>query len=150
MFSNLDVLFDFGGLTNSVTEVIKLSASDLTLANYFDLLNVGRVDGESLFYANTVRDTANGNSLLNATVLASNNGTLEYLNTLSVAFLDLCVNLNGVTDAEIAGVFLELAFCQLFDEIQNLFSFPSQVFLLKHFGRGSPFNHMLDNNNTLL
>ena len=94
--SDLDVLFNFGGLTNAITQVVQLSATDLTLTNDFDLLNVGRMDGESLFHADAIRNATDGEGLLDAAVLLSNNGTLEDLDTLTRAFLDAVVNLDGV------------------------------------------------------
>ena len=51
---------------------------------------------EGLLYAYAVRNAANGYGLVYASVLLSNDDAFEYLNTLAVALLDLCVYLNGV------------------------------------------------------
>ena len=44
----------------------------------------------------------------------------EYLNTLAVALLDLCVYLNGVTDLQSGQIALELLLGQDFNEIHFL------------------------------
>lgn len=45
--------------------------------------------------------TSNGESLVDSAVLLSDNGTLEYLNTELLAFLDLNVNLYEVADLDL-------------------------------------------------
>ena len=64
--------------------------------------------------------------LLDAAVLLSNNGTLENLDTLTRAFLDAVVNLDGVTDVEVASDFLQLAIGQMLDQI-HVYSFLSII-----------------------
>ncbi len=50
----LDILFDFGGLTDSATQVIKLGASDFALAHNFEFFDVGGMYRESLFDADAI------------------------------------------------------------------------------------------------
>ena len=57
-FSDLNVFFNFGGLTDSVTKIIKLGASDFTLSDYLKLFDVRGMDRESLFHSDSVRHTA--------------------------------------------------------------------------------------------
>ena len=72
---------------------------------------------EGLLNAYAVRDAANGYGLVNTSVLLGNDDALEYLNTLAVALLDLCVYLYGVTDLESRQIALELLLGQYFYEI---------------------------------
>ena len=58
---------------------------------------------EGLLNAYAVRNAANGYGLVYASVLLGNDDALEYLNTLAVALLDLCVYLNGVADLQSSG-----------------------------------------------
>ena len=121
----LDILFDFSSLANSVTQVVKLGSSDFALADHFHLLQVGGMDRESLFYAYAVGYAANGECLLDAAVLHSDDGALKDLNSFTVAFFDLGVHPNGVADAEVDSVRLQLGFGQFFYEIHNSLSFRS-------------------------
>ena len=54
-------------------------------------------------------------------MLLGNNGTLEDLDALTRAFLDAVVNLDSVTDVEVAGSFLQLAIGQMLDQIHSSF-----------------------------
>ena len=78
---------------------------------------------EGLLYAYAVRNAANGYGLVYASVLLSNDDAFEYLNTLAVALLDLCVYLNGITDLQSGQIALELLLGQDFNEI-HFFSLP--------------------------
>jgi hypothetical protein len=69
----------------------------------------GRVDRENLLNADAVGKTTNSDGLLDAAVLLCNDGTLEDLDTLTRAFLNLHVDTDGVTDLDV-GSFL----CQSF------------------------------------
>ena len=75
------------------------------------------MDGEGLFDADTVGHTANGKGLLDAAMLLGNDSTLEDLDTLTGAFLDAVVNLDGVTDVEVVSAFLQLTVGQMLDQI---------------------------------
>ena len=64
MFSLLirysDKFLNLRSLTNSITEIVELSSSNLTNSNNLNLSNVGRVKGECLFNADTVSHLSNG------------------------------------------------------------------------------------------
>jgi len=106
--NELQQFLDLCALTNTVAEVVQLSASDLTVTDNFYLVYVRAVKREGLFYADTVGNTSYGKGFGNAAAALSDNGTFVNLNTFAVAFLDSVVNLNGVTDLKNRSVLLEL------------------------------------------
>ena len=77
------------------------------------------MDGESLFHADAVGHAANGNGLLDAAMLSRDDGALKDLDSFAGTFLDLGVDLNGVADAEIGRVFLQLSVSQMLDQIHS-------------------------------
>ena len=87
----LNLLCDLGSLAYATAQVVQLSTANLTAANNLELSNVRRMYREGLLYAYAVRNAANGYGLVYASVLLSNDDAFEYLNTLAVALLDLCV-----------------------------------------------------------
>ena len=111
------LLRDLGSLAYAAAQVVQLRAANLTAANDLELSNVRGVYREGLLDAYAVRDAANGNRLVNASVLLGNDDALEHLDTLAVAFLDLCVYLNGIADLQLRKVVLELLLGQYFYQI---------------------------------
>ena len=89
------MLFNLSRFADSVTQIVQFSAANLTFAYNFNLVDNGRVDGESSFNAYTVGNSSDSYGLGNAAVLLRDNGAFEYLNSLSVSFFDFNVNLNG-------------------------------------------------------
>ena len=69
---------------------------------------------EGLLDAYAERHTSNSEGLGDATVLLSDNGTFEKLNSLSGALNDTLMNLNGVTYVELRNLRLELLLCKCF------------------------------------
>ena len=67
------------------------------------------MDGENLLNADAVGNTTDSDGLLDAAVLLGNDGTLEDLDTLTRAFLNLHVDTDGVTDLDV-GSFLSQSF----------------------------------------
>lgn|GEM_PF-2217549 len=55
LFFRADVFFNFCGLTNSVTEIIKLGPSDLTSSDNFNAVNLRRMNREYSFNTNSER-----------------------------------------------------------------------------------------------
>ena len=98
----LNLLCDLGSLAYAAAQVVQLSTTNLTAANNLELSNVRGMYREGLLHAYAVRNAANGYGLVYASVLLSNDDAFEYLNTLAVALLDLCVYLNGVADLQSA------------------------------------------------
>ena len=105
LFNNL---FNLSCLTDSVSEVVKLSTSYLTLSDNFDLLNIGRMKGPGLLNAYAVGDLTYGEGLTVRSVLSLDNGSLEDLNSGLLALYDAVVNLNGITYAELSNFALKL------------------------------------------
>jgi len=116
----LNLLCDLGSLAYATAQVVQLSTANLTAANNLELSNVRGMYREGLLYAYAVRNAANGYGLVYASVLLSNDDAFEYLNTLAVALLDLCVYLNGVADLQSGQIALELLLGQDFNEIHFL------------------------------
>ena len=85
----LQLLCDLGSLAYAAAQVVQLSTANLTAANNLELSNVRGMYREGLLYAYAVRNAANGYGLVDAGVLVSDDGALEYLNSLAVALLDL-------------------------------------------------------------
>ncbi len=79
------------------------------------------MDGEHLLNADTVGNAADGEGLLDAAVLLSNDGTLENLDTLAVAFLNLQVDTDGVTDGNDRGLSLLVLLSKSLHQIHNNF-----------------------------
>ena len=71
-----------------------------------DRIDRGSVDGEHLLNTNAVGNAADGEGLGDAAVLLSNDGTLEDLDTLTVAFLNLQVDTHSVADLNDRGLSL--------------------------------------------
>ncbi len=101
-----DLLLDLSSLTNSVSEVIKLSSANLTASYDLYLVNNRRVEREYSLDTAAVSNTSYSESLTDAAVLLSDNCTLKDLDSALVAFLDLYVNLDSVTYIELRNIFL--------------------------------------------
>ena len=112
-----EVFLNLGSLTNSATEVVELSAANLTLTDNVNSHNVGRMNGESLLNATAVSDSSYGEGCGDAALVLSDNGTLVHLNSFSCTLNDLVVNANGVTNVELGYVFLELLICKSLNKI---------------------------------
>ena len=103
-----DLLFNLCCLTNSVTQIVELRAANLRLTEYYNLVNVGRVDREGLLHTYAVGNTSYGEGLGNAAAMSGNNGTLEKLDSFLLALSDTDVNLYTVTDLELRNLSLQL------------------------------------------
>ena len=77
------------------------------------------MNGEHLLHANAVRDTTDGDGLLDAAMLLGNDGALEDLDMLAGAFLDLHVDTHSVTDLDVGYLVLQSFFVQFLDEIHG-------------------------------
>ena len=86
-----DEFLNLCSLTYAITYVVELSTANLTTAGNVNLYNVGRVKRERLFNADTVSDLSDGKGFSDATVLLSDNKTVEKLNSFSAAFFDFVV-----------------------------------------------------------
>ena len=93
-------LFNLCSLTLARTQIVKLCSADLTALGDFDVVDSRGMQGESSFHAYAVGKSSDGEAFVNAAALAFDDGTFEDLDTLSGAFDNLVVNLNGVAHAE--------------------------------------------------
>ena len=103
-------LLTLAAFAGTTTQVEQLCAADLALTDNSDLLDEGAVDGEDTLDADAVGNAANGKGLCDAAVLLSNDGTLESLDTLALAFLDTNINADGIADVELGLLSLDAAF----------------------------------------
>ena len=111
LFSFLQLFLDLGALADSVAQIVELCTANLTAADDFNLFNVRGMYREGLLHAYTVGYASYGKGLGDSAAVLGNDGAFEKLNSLSVALFDSVVNLDGVTDVEYGGIFLELLVC---------------------------------------
>ena len=94
------LLFDFRLLTAQVTQVVQLGTTYVTARYDLDVVDYGRVYGELTLHTYLEGNLTNSEGLANAFTGATDNNTLENLDTRAVTFDDVYVNLYGVTGAE--------------------------------------------------
>ena len=107
-----DEFLNLCSLTYAITYVVELSTANLTAAGNVNLYNVGRVKRERLFNADTVSDLSDGKGFSDATVLLSDNKTVEKLNSFSATFFDFVVYDDRITDFELGYFCLQLLVCE--------------------------------------
>ena len=107
-----DEFLNLCSLTYAITYVVELSTANLTTAGNVNLYNVGRVKRERLFNADTVSDLSDGKGFSDATVLLSDNKTVEKLNSFSGTFLNFVVYNDRITDFELGYFCLQLLVCE--------------------------------------
>lgn len=107
----LEFLLEAGALAAAIAEEIQTSAADFAVTFHNDLVNAGRAGQESTFNADTVgRDTADGESGIRAIVMGEKDDALEFLDTFTVAFLDLYMNGDLVAGEQIRDVRINRSF----------------------------------------
>ena len=107
----LELLLKAGTLTAAIAEEVQTAAADFAVTVYNDLVDAGRAGQESTFNADTVgRDTADGESGIGAVIVGIKNDALEFLNTVTVAFLDLYMNGDLVTGEQIRDIRIDRSF----------------------------------------
>ena len=102
------LLLNLSRLTTSTSQVVELSTANLPYAVNFNLLNVGRMDRESLLYANTVRNLSNSEGLGDTAAMLSDYGTVEHLSSGLLSLGDADVNLYAITNVELRNLSLKL------------------------------------------
>ena len=103
--------FDFLDLCSfslAFTQIIQLCATNLTAADQIHMVNAGRMDRESSFNSDTVRNAANSESFTDSAVALGDNGAFESLQTLTVSFNDLYPDTDRVTDIELRYIAADL------------------------------------------
>ena len=125
----LNLLFNLSRFTDSVTKIIELRATNLCLAEYYDLINVGRMKGEGLLNTYAVRNTSYSEGLRDSAAVLSDNGTLEHLNSFLLTLDDLDVNLYAVADTECGNFGLKLLVNKSLDLFHFMASFKLRTFV---------------------
>ena len=114
----LDTAFgETGCLTNTVTQEVKLRATNNRAANDLDTSDLRGMEGELSLDALTVDNTADDEHFAGSAARTGDDDTVKDLNTFFVAFEDLAVNIDGVADGELGN--LRLA-AEVFDLLENL------------------------------
>ena len=98
LFANLCLL------AAKCAQVVELRTTDVTARDELDVVDDRRVDGELTLDSDLERDLADVERLANPVAVASDNDTLENLDSAAVTFNDVYVNLYRVTDAEVGDV----------------------------------------------
>ena len=98
------LLFDLRLLAAEVAEVVQLGAANCTAADNLNVVDDRGVYGERTLNADLEADLANAERLANAFTRATDDNTLENLDTRARTFDDVDVNLDGVAGAEIWNV----------------------------------------------
>ena len=96
----LALLLDLGGLAAQVAQVVELGATDVTAGDDLDLVDDRGVEREGPLDADTEGDLADREGLGHTGAVATDDDTLEDLDTGARAFHDLDVDLDRVTGAE--------------------------------------------------
>ena len=113
------LFLDLGALAHAAAQIVQLGTPHSTVADHLDLVDGGRVHGEDLLHTDTVGDAAHGDGLGDAAVLLGDDGALEDLDTLAVAFLDLDVHPHGVAHLYDGGLSLQVLLSKSLHEIHN-------------------------------
>jgi len=108
LISLLDLFLDLSALTDSVSEVVELCASDFTASHNVDLCDVGRVKREGLLNTAAVSYAANCEGLRDAAAVLADDGSFEHLDSFSSTLFDKVVNSDCVTDIERGDLSLQL------------------------------------------
>ena len=74
---------------------------------------------ETLLHAHAVGQATDGDGFLDAAVLLSNDGALEDLDTLTGAFLDLDMYLDGIANIDLGLFSLQLLLVESLDKIHG-------------------------------
>ena len=73
-FPLADLFLNLSGLTDSVTQIVKLCSADFTVSHYVYAFNVGAVHREYSFHADAVGNASYGKGFGNAAASLGNDG----------------------------------------------------------------------------
>ena len=113
----LQLLLDFCSFTNALADIIELCSSDFTAADSLHRDNGRGMNGEHLFASHIVGDAADGNRLIDATVLLRNNRPFESLISFAVAFLHADGHSYSVADVHRGQFRFHILLAECFDKI---------------------------------
>jgi hypothetical protein len=99
-FLSATTLTDLRSLTSEISEEVELGSTNLSATNDFDLLDHWCMDREDSLDSDTIGDLSDGEGLANARTLASDDDSLEDLDTALVAFDDSNVDFQLISGAE--------------------------------------------------
>src|ERR1035438_2751260 len=123
----LFALFQTGGLALQGAQIVELGAAYATGADDIDVIHDLGVNGEDTLHALAKTDLADGDALAHARAIAGNQNAFKGLEAFFLAFLDLDVNLDGVTGAKLGEFLLPLVLDSklgqqriLHDNVRNL------------------------------
>lgn len=102
------LFLDTGSFTNALAQIEDACAAYFTAAVHFNLFDIGAVKRENAFHANTIGNFTHGKGFSHSGVAALEYITLEELDTLLVAFLDLVVHGYAVSGFEIGKILLKV------------------------------------------
>src|SRR5882762_2829463 len=97
-----------GGLADSVAEEVESRTAGVSVADELDLLDARRVDHEGALDADSARDPADGDLLVDAAVAHTEHGALEVLKALAVPFDDPHADAHGVSGPDLGEIGLQL------------------------------------------
>jgi hypothetical protein len=100
-------LFDLGGFTVKITQVVQLGSTNVTVRINFNHLDCGRVERECTLDSNAETYFSHGKGFGDACTLAANHDALEDLNSLSVPFRHSHVDFDVVSWSEFRDVISE-------------------------------------------
>ena len=109
--AGLELLLEAGALAAAGAQEIQTAAADFAVAIHNNFIDAGRTGQESTFNTDTVgRDTADSESGIRTVVMGIKDDALEFLNTFTVAFLDLYMNRDLVAGHEIRDIRIDRSF----------------------------------------
>src|SRR5207237_3172007 len=118
-FLTLALFFDARGFAAEIPEIVELCATDPAMAFDLDLIDRRRVKGEHSFDPDSAGDLANGEHLARTAAFARDDQSLEDLDALFVAFLDLDVDLDRVARREVGEVGARFARLDEFHDVSR-------------------------------
>ena len=95
-----DEFLNLGALTDSVSQVVQLSAAYFTTAENVDVGTVRRMQREGLFHADPVCNAANGEGFGDAAAVLADDGAFKKLDSFTCTLFDKVVNSDSVTYVE--------------------------------------------------
>src|ERR1700730_3258994 len=98
------LFFDASGFSAEIPEVVELCSTDAAMAFNLDAIDRRGIEREHSLHAHPTRHLADREHLPRSASLARDDETLEDLDALFVAFLDLHVHLDGVAGLEVRDV----------------------------------------------
>ena len=134
-----DLFLNLGCLTNLLTDVVKLSTSNLTGADDINLNYIGRMYGEGLLNAYAIGNTSYCEGLGDSAAVLCDDGSFEHLDSLSCTLNDFVVNSDSITDVENRCCLLQLLICKSLNKIHFWLLLKIRTFV-PSIGRGLSFS----------